>query len=136
MDCLFCKIAAGEIPATKVYEDGDMVAFLDIKPVNPGHVLVIPKAHYALLSETPDDVAAEMMKIVPSLGKAIMKATGTHGFNLMMNNGQDSGQLIGHVHMHIIPRHAGDGHEAWHGKDYADPDQMNNLANFIRSNMS
>lgn len=133
MDCIFCKIIAGQIPSSKVYEDGELVAFLDLKPVNPGHVLVVPKAHYASLVETPDALAGSMLAVVPSLGKAVMKATGATGFNVGINTGRDAGQVIDHVHLHIMPRHPQDGYELWHGKPYVSDQARDDMANAIRA---
>lgn len=133
MDCLFCKIAKGEIPSSKVYEDDELVAFLDIKPVNPGHVLIIPKAHYASLLETPEALAGSMMALVPSLGKAVLKAAKAEGFNVAVNTGRVAGQVVDHVHLHIMPRHANDGYDLWHGKSYDSAEAMNSMANAVRA---
>ncbi|MFN3167083.1 MAG: HIT family protein [Phycisphaeraceae bacterium] len=111
-DCIFCKIIAGEIPCHKLYEDDRVLAFLDIGPLSAGHALVIPKGHYELISEVPPEVAAAMFKIVPGLSKAIMQATGALSWNLLQNNGGAAGQVVGHVHLHIIPRPAGDSRDA------------------------
>lgn len=112
-DCLFCKIIAGEIPSTKVYEDDTVLAFLDIHPVNIGHTLVIPKAHYTNLYEAPDDIIAHMMVIVKKLSIAIKKALNADGINIEMNNDTPAGQLIFHTHLHIIPRFSDDGLKHW-----------------------
>lgn len=133
MDCLFCKIIAGQIPSSKVYEDDELVAFLDIKPVNPGHVLLIPKQHFASLAETPEALAGAMMAMVPSLAKAVMQATNAKGFNVAVNNGRVAGQLVDHVHLHIMPRHENDGYELWHGKAYESSQAATSMANAIRA---
>jgi len=133
MDCLFCKIAQGSIPSAKVYEDDSLVAFLDIKPVNPGHVLIIPKQHYPSLLETPEAVAGSLLAIAPSLGKALMQATKAEGFNVAVNTGRVAGQVVDHVHVHLMPRHAGDGYELWHGKPYENQEAMHKMGNSIRS---
>jgi histidine triad (HIT) family protein len=106
---------------------------LDIKPVNPGHILVIPKTHYASMLETPDAVAASLMAVVPSLGKAMLAATQAEGYNVGVNTGRAAGQIIDHVHLHIMPRRTGDGYELWHGHAYANPEAMHAMANAIRS---
>lgn len=131
-NCLFCKIITGEIPATKVFENDKVLAFLDIKPVNHGHMLVIPKEHHATLAETPDDVAADLMRVVPKLSKAVMKAVSSPGFNIGINNGKIANQLVDHVHLHIMPRHEGDGYESWHGTEYESPEVMEKVASDIR----
>lgn len=102
--CLFCKIIRGDIPSTRVLETPHAIAFLDIHPVNPGHVLLVPRHHHADLTELPDDVAAEAARVLPGLCRAIKAATGADGFNLIINNGAAAGQTVGHGHWHIIPR--------------------------------
>jgi histidine triad (HIT) family protein len=105
---LFCKIAHDKIPAAKILETSEAIAFLDINPVNPGHALLIPKAHFAHLSDVPDALVAATTSLLPRLCRAIAKATGADGLNVIMNNGQAAGQTINHCHWHIIPRFAGD----------------------------
>ena len=120
MDCIFCKIVAGEIPAYKVYEDDDVLAFLDITPVNPGHTLVIPKRHYDNLLNLPEPEAHKLIGAVKKIAPAILAGTGAEGFNLELNNGSVSGQLVNHVHWHIVPRYEGDGRELWRGRSYGE----------------
>ncbi len=119
-NCLFCKIVVGEIPAEKVYEDADTLAFLDIKPVNPGHTLVIPKEHYENILTAPEDVLMKMMATVKKVAHAFKDGLGVDDFNLAMNNGPHAGQVVFHAHLHVMPRHAGDGYELWHGRPYAE----------------
>ena len=117
--CLFCKIVGGEIPSAKVLETDGAVAFLDINPVIRGHVLLVPKAHHATLSELPDDLAAETARLVPRLARAIQAATGSDGLNLIVNNGEAAGQTIFHGHWHLIPRFTNDPvHWPWPHDDY------------------
>jgi histidine triad (HIT) family protein len=106
--CIFCKIVRGEIPSAKVLETDHAVAFLDINPVIQGHVLLVPKAHHATLSELPDDLAAEAGRLVPRLARAIRAATGADGLNLIVNNGRAAGQTVDHGHWHLIPRFVDD----------------------------
>lgn len=134
-DCLFCKIVEGSIPAMKVYEDGDIIAFMDIQPVNPGHVLVIPKEHHPTLAETPSKIAGTMMQVVPELMQAVMKATGAPAANIAVNNGEVAGQVIFHTHLHIMPRFEGDGYDVWHGKPYENDEEAAELANKIRESL-
>jgi histidine triad (HIT) family protein len=110
-DCIFCKIIKGEIPCHKLYEDERVLAFLDIGPLSKGHALIIPKGHYTTIDQVPTDDAAAMGRVVPSLSKAITQATGAKSWNLLQNNGSDAGQAVDHVHLHIIPRHAGNARE-------------------------
>lgn len=118
-ECIFCKIIKGEIPAGKLYEDDRVVAFLDIGPLSDGHCLVIPKEHYERLDECPAEVAAAVISKVGPIAKAIVSATGAAGYNVLNNNGSCAGQLVEHVHFHIIPRNAGDGlFTQWPSKQY------------------
>lgn len=107
-NCVFCRIASGEIPSTKVYEDDSVIAFLDIGPLAEGHTLLIPKRHYMDIRDADGDVLAEMLKVVPRLARAIMQATGASGLNLLQNTGASSGQAVFHLHFHMIPRIEGD----------------------------
>jgi len=102
--CLFCKIIAGQIPSHKLYEDDQVYSFLDIGPLSPGHALVIPKGHYLTLDQVPDEVGAAIGRVLPKLSKAIAQATGAASWNILQNNGTPAGQVVGHVHFHIIPR--------------------------------
>ena len=102
--CLFCKIAQGIIPASVVLETPGVIAFLDIHPVNKGHVLLLPKSHHADLTELPEELAAETAKLLPGLARAVKLATGAEGLNVIINNGEAAGQTIAHGHWHLIPR--------------------------------
>ena len=119
-NCIFCKIIAGEIPSTKVYEDDKVLAFLDISPINPGHTLVIPKEHYETLVDLPDEELAGLMPVAKNIGQAIMSKLGADGFNIGLNNGKAAGQEVDHVHFHVIPRHQGDGLKHWPSQEYAE----------------
>ena len=119
-DCIFCKIIRKEIPANVVYENGRSLAFLDIKPVNPGHVLVIPKDHHPDFASTPDDLLADIAVVAKKMAAAVLQATGAPAFNIGVNNGRVAGQLVDHMHLHVMPRFDGDGHDLWHGKAYGE----------------
>ena len=108
MSTIFAKIARGEIPAAKVLETDRALAFLDINPVNPGHVLLIPKDVFATVGDLPDDLAAHLGSLLPRLCRAVKAATGCDAVNIISNNGPVAGQTIFHVHWHIIPRFAED----------------------------
>lgn len=109
-DCIFCRIASGEIPSRKVYEDDLVVAFLDISPVSPGHVLVVPKEHFNPLWNVPDEVLARLLSVAKRIAKAQMdSALAPDGVNLFQTNGPAAGQTVFHVHFHVIPRKDGDG---------------------------
>jgi histidine triad (HIT) family protein len=106
--CIFCKITRGELPSSTVLETDDAVAFLDIHPVNKGHVLLVPRSHHADLSELPDDVASRAAALLPRLCRAVRAATGADGLNVIVNVGRAAGQTVDHVHWHVIPRFHGD----------------------------
>jgi len=117
-DCIFCKIAAGELPSFKVYEDDNTLAFLDIRPVNPGHTLVVPKRHSKnIFDVSPEDWTA-VINVVRTLAPVIEKAVTADGININMNNREHAGQVVEHVHVHIIPRFKGDGFKLWHQTPY------------------
>lgn len=132
-DCLFCRIIKGEIPSTKVFESDLLLAFLDINPVNKGHVLIIPKEHAETVFDLRPELAEPILKAIQRIGKAIMKATGAEGMNVLQNNYKASGQAVGHVHWHLIPRHFGDGHKHWPPKHYKDNDEMHAVAEAIKA---
>ena len=115
-DCIFCKIIKKEIPADFIYENDKIVAFLDIHPNNPGHALVVPKAHFHDLLETPDDVLADIMARTKKIAPAILKAVKADGFNSIFNTKPAAGQVVFHTHMHIIPRFTNDGLKHWPDK--------------------
>lgn len=117
-DCVFCKIVKGEIPADKVYEDENFLGFLDITPVNPGHVLLIPKAHYENLYDLPDEVLSKMAPLVKKLAIAVKNGVNADGINIGMNNERPAGQLVNHAHFHIMPRFSNDNYRHWHGTPY------------------
>jgi histidine triad (HIT) family protein len=112
-ECLFCKIGKGEIPSDEIYQDENIFAFLDIRPVNKGHALVIPKKHTADLLETEDAELALLISGVKKIAKGIMEATGASGFNLGVNTKPAAGQVVFHTHFHIIPRYVNDGLKLW-----------------------
>ena len=103
-DCIFCKIADGKIPAAKIYEDNYVISFLDIMPANKGHCLVVPKNHAATLIEMDDKDLAATIIAAKKVAKAISLSFGNASFNMVMNNGKESGQVVNHAHIHIIPR--------------------------------
>ena len=106
--CVFCRIVAVEIPAAIIHEDQYSLAFLDIAPLSEGHTLLIPKEHYARLTDIPPDYLEEMCSVIPRLGRALTQLTGAAGFNLLANDGAVAGQVVPHTHFHLIPRRPGD----------------------------
>ncbi len=134
-DCIFCKIVAGEIPCTKVLEDDVALGFMDIGPVAEAHVLLIPKPHYETVDELPSDLAAGTLKHLPELVRAISAATGCEGLNVLQNNGAIAGQLVPHVHFHLIPRDIGGKFQFnWPAGKYPEG-KMEQLAEKIRQNL-
>lgn len=131
-DCIFCKIIAGEIPAEKIYEDENFLAFLDIEPVNFGHTLVIPKQHFKNLEETPSEVLENLIKLIKKLAPKIKTATNADGFNVTNNCGESAGQSVMHLHFHIIPRFNNDNFKNWPIKKYAN-DEAYEIANKIKT---
>lgn len=108
MDCIFCEIVAGNIPAVKVYEDEHVFAFMDIAPANPGHTLVIPKQHYRNLYDMPTEVGSKIMQAAILIANAIRTALNPDGLNLFQSNEAAGFQTVFHFHLHIIPRWEGD----------------------------
>lgn len=119
-DCIFCKIVSGELPSFKVYEDDAVLAFLDIRPVNPGHTLVVPKRHSQNIFDVPSEDWAAVTNIVRTVAHAVEKAVGADGININMNNREHAGQVVDHLHVHIIPRFKDDGFKLWHQSSYKD----------------
>ena len=108
-DCIFCKIAAGDIPCHQVYSDDAVLAFLDIGPISAGHVLLILKCHCDSIVDLPAEAAAAIGRVLPRLSRAVMEVTGAKGLNILQNNGACAGQVVMHAHFHLIPRVPDDG---------------------------
>lgn len=134
-DCIFCEIAAGRIPSMKVYEDDDVLAFLDIHPISEGHTLIIPKQHSAKLDECALDTLEKLIRSLQRLAGAVQKAMDSDGYNVLCNNGRAAGQLVDHVHFHIIPRNTNDGVlKKWDHFDYPEG-KAEKLAEKIRQKL-
>lgn len=129
--CIFCKIAAGEIPSAAVYEDETFRVILDLGPASKGHALILPKCHAKDITELPENVAAQVLPLAAKIGTAMKKGLGCAGFNVVQNNGEAAGQTVMHFHVHIIPRYEnGPEMVAWNpGKD----ENINETAAAIRS---
>ncbi len=134
-ECVFCKIANGEIESKKIYEDDDFFSFLDIKPVNIGHTLIIPKKHFLSLFEIPDELLAKMFIATKKLAKAVKSEVKAEGINIGMNNGSVAGQLVNHAHIHIIPRFKNDGHAHWRGNISHTEKEMEEISKKIKANL-
>ncbi|PKL72030.1 HIT family protein [Candidatus Kuenenbacteria bacterium HGW-Kuenenbacteria-1] len=113
MACVFCKIIKKEIPYYGIYEDESVLAFLDIAPVNYGHTIVVPKKHYANFEEISDEELCKVIKVVKKIGKAIIKGLKIRGYNIFVNNNPVAGQVISHMHFHVVPRTEEDGLQLW-----------------------
>lgn len=135
--CIFCKIVAGAIPASKLYEDDLVVAFLDIAPLNPGHSLIIPKEHAFNIGGVPEATAGRMLAVAARLGGALMRAVDADGFNLILANGAVAGQVIPHAHLHVVPRFPADGLQMpARSLPYADAAARDALAARIREKLT
>ncbi|MBS3107974.1 HIT family protein [Candidatus Woesearchaeota archaeon] len=131
-DCIFCKIARNEIPCVKVYENEKILAFLDINPANLGHTLVIPKNHSLNINDIKEDELNEIMRVVKKISKALMKIN--DGVNVLNNNGKAAGQLVEHLHFHVIPRNHNDGYKIghWEAKKHTEQ-EMKEIQNKIKT---
>ena len=107
-NCIFCKIAAGEIPSTTIYEDEDFRVILDIEPASKGHALILPKEHYANLYELDDALASKALVVAKKVITQMTEVLGCDGYNVLQNNGTAAGQTVFHFHMHLIPRYKED----------------------------
>lgn len=109
-DCEFCKIVSGEFKSSKIYEDDSILAFMDIQPVNEGHILIIPKKHVELIADLDDETSAKMFVIAGKINKALRKSdVRLEGINYLLADGESAGQEVFHTHLHLIPRFKGDG---------------------------
>ena len=108
-DCIFCKLANGDIPTNSIYEDDDFRVFLDASPATRGHCLIVPKQHFDNLEELDDEVAAKVFPLAKKMMKLLKDKLGWEGFNVVQNNGELAGQTVFHFHTHLIPRYRGDG---------------------------
>lgn len=135
-DCLFCRIVRGEIPSCKIYEDEFVYAFLDIAPSFPGHCLVVPKNHCRNILDIDPKEAEHIFRAVQKIAPAVVKATGSEGFNVIQNNEEAAGQTVFHAHFHIIPRKNGDNLCLWKPNSYESQDKMNETARKILKEMA
>ena len=108
-NCIFCKLANGEIPTATLYEDEDFRVILDASPAAKGHALILPKEHYANLYELDDEVAAKVLVLAKKMITRLTDILGCDGYNIVQNNGEAAGQTVPHFHLHLIPRYKGDG---------------------------
>lgn len=120
-DCIFCKLANGDIPTNTIYEDEDFRVFLDAAPATKGHCLIVPKEHFDNLEELDDAVGAKVMPLAKKMMKLLKEKLNWDGFNVVQNNGAIAGQTVFHFHMHLIPRYKGDGQNF--DMDHSEPEE-------------
>jgi len=135
ISCIFCRIAQKQVPASLVYEDEKAVAFLDIKPLNEGHTLVIPKAHYENIFEIPQELIAYLHGITKRVAFAVKKATSADGISIIQQNGKAAGQDIFHLHVHVIPRYEGQTLPRFSEIAEADREKLSQTAAKIRKHL-
>ena len=131
-NCIFCKIARGEIPSSTVYEDEEFRVILDLGPASRGHALILPKNHYKDICDADRETAGKLFPLAGRIGAAMKKGMGADGFNVVQNNGASAGQTVFHLHVHVIPRYeGGPGMVSWEpGK--AAPEELTETAEKIR----
>ena len=131
VNCIFCKIANGEIPSKTLYEDDRFRVILDLGPATRGHALILPKEHYANLYELPEDIAGDVMKLAKKMVTKITERLECKGFNLVQNNGDLAGQTVFHFHMHMIPRYQADSQKiGWKPKEVTQ-EELEEIKNMI-----
>lgn len=135
MECIFCKIVEGDIPCLKVFEDDQTLAFMDINPVNPGHVLVIPKFHTPDIFEAPPECLSATMATTQRVARAVRETLDPHGMNIVQANGPGAQQSVFHLHFHVLPRAKDDGATMNWELVPGDMDELGKLAERIKANI-
>ncbi len=130
-DCIFCKVANGEIPSKTLYEDEQFRVILDLSPVTKGHALILPKEHHANLFELPDEKAAKAMLLAKKMSARMIQKLKADGFNLLQNNGETAGQTEMHFHLHLIPRYQEDGQHITLKPGTVTQDELEEIKNLI-----
>lgn len=131
-NCIFCKIANGEIPSNTIYEDDMFRVILDNGPATKGHALILPKDHYQNLFDLPEDTAAEAMKLAKKIAARQIEVLHADGLNLVQNNGAQAGQTVGHFHIHVIPRYQNDGQKIGWKPGKPAPEQLQELCQELK----
>ena len=134
-NCIFCKIANGEIPSATLYEDEDFRVILDLGPASKGHSLILPKSHAANIYELPDEIAAKAMVLAKKMATKLRDGLNCDGFNIVQNNGEVAGQTVHHFHMHVIPRHAGDDVQVTWKQGETESESLKALADAIKKHI-
>ena len=135
-DCLFCKIAAGEIPSTTIYEDEYHRVFFDINPASKGHCLIVPKDHYDDIFDMNEEAAERLFPLACKVADSLKKELDLEGMNIVQNNGTIAGQTVFHFHMHLIPRYTGDTVNVGWKPGEADMDELSELAKKVGSGIN
>ncbi len=133
-NCIFCKIAAGEIPSNTIYEDEDFRVILDLSPASKGHALILPKEHCADIYEIDEELAGKVMKLAKKLAVHMTEKLSCDGFNILQNNHEAAGQTVFHFHMHLIPRYKGAKNDdilMWNHETFT-PEEMAEIRDQIR----
>lgn len=134
-DCIFCRIANGQIPSATLYEDENFRVILDLGPASRGHALILPKEHYQNLLELDDTLAAGVIPLAKKMGAAMSKALGCAGFNLVQNNGEAAGQTVPHFHVHIIPRYGEEPRIVTWNPGKASQDEMDQIVEAVKAEL-
>ncbi len=130
-DCIFCKIASGEIPSTTIYEDDYNKVFFDINPASKGHCLIVPKEHYDNIYDLDEEAAGRLFGLATKVANGLKKELDLEGLNILQNNGEIAGQTVYHIHLHLIPRYAGDTVNIGLKPGEADVEELKTLADKI-----
>jgi histidine triad (HIT) family protein len=130
-NCIFCKIANGEIPSKTLYEDEDFRVILDLGPATKGHALMLPKNHFANLYELSDETAAKVLPLAKKVATQMTEKLGCDGFNLVQNNGETAGQTVFHFHLHMIPRYENDGQKIGWNPGSPSQEELEEIKNTI-----
>lgn len=134
-DCLFCKIANGEIPSTTVYENNDFRVIFDISPASKGHTLIIPKQHYNDVFDMDAETGGKLFSLATAIARSLKKELNCEGMNLVQNNGLVAGQTVFHFHLHLIPRYTGDRVNIQWQPGEANQEELKELAKAVKKNI-
>lgn len=134
-DCIFCKIANGEIPSTTIYENNDCRVIFDISPASKGHALILPKEHYDDVFDMDAETGAKLFSMATAVARSLKKELNCEGMNILQNNGTIAGQTVFHFHMHLIPRYTGDHVQITWEQGEADAEELKELAKAVKKNI-
>lgn len=132
-ECIFCKIANGDIPAATVYEDADFRVILDLGPASKGHCLILPKQHYRDLCDLDEKTAAKVLPLAGRIGAAMKRDLGCSGFNVVQNNGEAAGQTVFHFHTHVIPRYENGPEMVTWEPGKAEKEELEQIGNMLKA---